>query len=46
MDDAPRTECEASWREEAQSADGAEARGYNEDLSHILLKNAPATMKW
>ena len=28
------------------SIDGAEARGYNEDLSHILLKNAPATIKW
>ena len=28
------------------SADGAEARGYNKYLGHILLKIAPATMKW
>ena len=42
MDDAPRTESEASRREEERSDDGAEARGN----TNLLLEIASTTMKW
>ena len=48
MDDAQRTECEASWREEVRSTDGAEARGYaiKKWNPYIFPLNGFSIIKW